>query len=147
VICIADFFFVGFRFTKYYIFTFWTGIAATAFPSIVTSAFLYFLIFSIFMAKLIYMIARAQRFDPGPLHSKFYFCLIISIGLFWILNSLSSYWIIPWIIVLSSFWLPQIWENAIRGGRGGGGTMEWIIGNTFIRLLYPLYFFGYVMVF
>ncbi|GAA5879763.1 hypothetical protein JCM16303_004168 [Sporobolomyces ruberrimus] len=52
-------------------------------------------------------------------------------------------WIAWMMLVVYSYWIPQIILNVQRGTARQSLTTEFIVGTTFARLILPVYFYGY----
>ena len=117
----------------------------TAFLSIV---FFKLLIFAVIELKYMSIIASARtpnqtlensRRQVTLLHARFYASFFASILLFY---SLKETFLDLFVMLLFSFWTPQIILNVITETRKPLHT-QYIIGMSASRLLLPLYLFGY----
>jgi hypothetical protein len=114
-----------------------------------TAAFLKFVLFSIFEMRYLIHIWKARRpqgFTNGfevmrrelqSLYMRFYGALFVGLIVIYQFTSFFQYFV----LILFSFWLPQIYCNATRNAPKPM-TLVYIIVMSITRLFVPLYLFG-----
>lgn len=119
------------------------------FNAFATAAFFKFVVFSIFEMRYLLAIWKANRpmingegweamrRELSVLYSRFYGILLGGILLMYELHN----YLRPILLLLYSFWIPQIVTNVIRDSRKPLHPY-YILGMTFTRLAIPLYVFG-----
>eukprot|EP00268_Persea_americana_P035506 TRINITY_DN35043_c0_g1_i1.p1 TRINITY_DN35043_c0_g1~~TRINITY_DN35043_c0_g1_i1.p1 ORF type:complete len:581 (+),score=72.05 TRINITY_DN35043_c0_g1_i1:449-2191(+) len=119
------------------------------FNAFATAAFFKFVVFSIFEMRYLLAIWKASRpMSAGEgweamrrelsiLYSRFYGILLGGILLMYELHNLLR----PLLLLMYSFWIPQIITNIIRDTRKPLHP-HYIVGMTITRLAIPLYVFG-----
>ncbi|KAK9150180.1 hypothetical protein Syun_008489 [Stephania yunnanensis] len=119
------------------------------FNAFATAAFFKFVVFSIFEMRYLLAIWKANRpmnngegwetlrRELSVLYSRFYGILLGGILIMYELHN----FIKPILLILFSFWIPQIVTNVVRDSRKPLHP-HYIIGMTITRLAIPLYVFG-----
>lgn len=124
-----------------------TGILIDSiFSAFVTAAFFKFIIFSVFELRYLLLIFKARNpraFQEGwdvmrqalsSFYTRFYASLLIGVVLIYNLRSNPA----ALILLMYSFWVPQILWSAIQGHRSPM-LMTYVFGMSATRLVFPLY--------
>ncbi|GLU06399.1 hypothetical protein SLE2022_234390 [Rubroshorea leprosula] len=118
------------------------------FNAFATAAFFKFVVFSIFEMRYLLAIWKASRTtnnegwetmrrELSVLYSRFYGILLGGILVMYEFH----YFLRPMLLLMYSFWIPQIITNVIRDSRKPLHP-HYILGMTITRLAIPLYIFG-----
>ncbi|KAJ8764826.1 hypothetical protein K2173_010291 [Erythroxylum novogranatense] len=119
------------------------------FNAFATAAFFKFVVFSIFEMRFLLAIWKASRpmnnsegwetmrRELSVLYSRFYGILLGGILLMYELHKFLR----PILLLMYSFWIPQIVNNIVRDSRKSLHP-HYIVGMTITRLAIPLYIFG-----
>lgn len=111
-------------------------------------SFLLFLLFSVFEMRYLVSIWRSRRPQAFTewtgvrqefqiLYTRFYGSLFLCLFLLYQMRNIISYAV----LLLHSFWIPQIYCNFVRDCRKSLSPL-YVIGTSICRLMLPLYFFG-----
>jgi len=126
-----------------------TGIAVeNVFNAFATAAFFKFILFSMFELRYVFTIWKARRpqafsewgllrRELGLMYIRFYAVLMIGLLIVYFIGALLQLFI----LLLYSFWIPQIYCNIERDS-SKGVLHQYVIGMSITRLLIPLYFYA-----
>eukprot|EP01112_Ceratiomyxa_fruticulosa_P013291 TRINITY_DN3734_c0_g3_i1.p1 TRINITY_DN3734_c0_g3~~TRINITY_DN3734_c0_g3_i1.p1 ORF type:complete len:545 (+),score=49.15 TRINITY_DN3734_c0_g3_i1:304-1938(+) len=119
------------------------------FNAFATAAFFQFVTFSVFEMRYLLIILKARRpvsfsedwtalrREFSLFYLRFYTFLVGGFVLLYYMNNLFY----MFLIIMYSFWVPQIISNAVRGTRKPL-LWQYVLGISITRLAIPLYFYG-----
>ncbi|ORX66490.1 hypothetical protein DL89DRAFT_207352, partial [Linderina pennispora] len=120
-------------------------------------SFMSFALLTMFDMRYLAMIWNVQRPEAGDANTQegrremwliyFRFYVVLIIGLFVIymytesIRPVASVLLAVLLLLLYSYWIPQIWRN-IKRGTSRGIRKDYAIGTTVLRLFFPVYAFA-----